>query len=82
MIQEIRCQACKPEDSGCLTCGGYKYILAEIEACLGCKRKGWVRPGVSSLYEGKEVWTFDGLKRTYTKGKPLCDECLNAKERP
>jgi hypothetical protein len=59
-MKAIKCQGCKPEDSGCMTCGGYKVVLAKA-MCPGCETDYWVRPGVHTTYVGKTFESFDGL---------------------
>lgn len=66
----IACQACTPEQSGCYTCGGYKYLLAQ-HTCE-CGEKYWGRPGCYSMYEGKQWSSFDGHPFVAKEFKTRC----------
>lgn len=57
---EIKCQACKPEDVGCGLCGGYKVILIKVTAADGTEY--WTRPGNYTKYAGKKLTSFDGVR--------------------
>ena len=74
-MTEIQCQRCEPTDTGCLTCGGYKIVLTEA-SCENCGQKYWTRPGVVTTWDGKEFYSFDGLKiTTYIDRKWTCAKC-------
>lgn len=67
---------------GCGSCGGYGFIMSEVELCSKCKRKGWVRPGAHTVYEGKTFRTVDGIDLVYSKGmKVTCFDCLEGKKK-
>jgi hypothetical protein len=64
-MKEIKCKGCKPGDSGCSTCGGFKEVLILVTASDGTEY--WTRPGVYTSYEGKEWTSFDGVRLRATK---------------
>lgn len=68
----IPCKRCKPEDAGCLTCGGYKIIITQVETADGVKY--WTRDGVTTMYEGKRWHSFDGVALVFRDGKVWSDE--------
>lgn len=70
-ILEIKCQACKPEDSGCSTCGGYKIVLEKVRASDGTEY--WTRPGRWTNYEGKRWRSFDGVPLIIKNGETVRD---------
>jgi hypothetical protein len=39
-MTEIKCQRCKPEDTGCGTCGGYKVVLLKARCDCGRENSG------------------------------------------
>ena len=76
----MTCKECLMEkrvEGGCYYCGGFRFVLGEIECDGGCGRKGWIAPRNITIYIGKSIYTFDGLKLTYTGvSRRLCDECV------
>lgn len=59
-LDSIPCQRCKPEDSGCFTCGGYKKVVVKVRDPEG--RIYWVMPGVHTTWPGKVWYSFDGVR--------------------
>lgn len=60
-IATIDCVRCKPEDTGCGTCGGRKVIMTQRQACA-CGRIAWFREGIWTSYPGKRYYSVDGLE--------------------
>ena len=76
-MNKIDCQTClgKPKQDGCGRCGGYKVIAMEA-SCEGCGRTYWHIPGAFTIYEGKEWYSFDGLKFVVVKTRTgLVSKC-------
>ncbi len=69
----MKCQACRPEDTGCSACGGYKIVMQQV-ACSTCGSTRWERPGCYTTYEGKVYYSVDGVKVTCGKD-PLNSSC-------
>jgi hypothetical protein len=76
MIDVIACQACKPEDSGCSNCGGFKVKLERNE-CPSCETTYWDFPRRGmTVYDGKRYNAFDGLEIVWRlDGKNECSKC-------
>lgn len=73
-MKRMPCQACRRDESGCYTCGGYGYIL-EKSKCRLCKREAWFRPGAHTVYEGKHYSSFDGLEFVWHVDGANCIHC-------
>lgn len=74
-MQVIKCHACKPEDSGCTNCGGFKVKLQRIECQCGHAYWDYPRRG-ETVYEGKRYRAFDGTTVTiHFDGPNDCSKC-------
>jgi hypothetical protein len=71
---QIPCQGCAPEATGCETCGGYKFVLC-VGACDDCGRTYWTRPGVYTSWEGKRYRSLDGLALVCRADGVRCVPC-------
>jgi hypothetical protein len=74
ILLEVPCQRCKPEDTGCGTCGGRKIVLIQRQACA-CGRVAWFRPGVFTSFKGKRYYSVDGLQMICQGVEP--DRCIH-----
>lgn len=75
MSNKIICQGTNCKKNGCHRCGGYGYVLVE-KPCESCGHKYWQRPGNYTIYNGKVITSFDGLKIIhYIDSKIECAKC-------
>ena len=73
-MKRIYCQSQTNCREGCPHCGGYGYLVEEIELSC-CERDVWVRPGVFTSFDGKRWTTFDGVEMVESMAGRRCAEC-------
>lgn len=85
-LQKIECQdsncgkRVSPFDAnwevrGCNTCGGYGYVLQQLQVEC-CQRRTWVRPDSITVYNGKKLQAVNGLVLIFRdNGGPVCGDC-------
>jgi len=80
-LDQIMCRACTPESRetrGCSRCGGYGIVLVR-RACAKCHTLVWLSPGVTTVYDGKKVCSFEGLPMVWNDGLLTCADCCPEK---
>ena len=75
LMDKIQCQGKSCKENGCPSCGGYGYIIAKAKC--NCGQEYWARPGQYTRWEGKEWYSFDGLKIIcHLDGPSECAKCV------
>lgn len=78
-MKNIKCQAKHSESGGCHYCGGSGVVLERIEC--KCGKSGFFRNlRGTTVYDGKEMTSFDGLGMVWHLDGIVCLECEERSE--